>query len=161
MVKIHLAITKMKDKSQLIQQPRWFVHRVTFLWQNWKKSCIFASEEQNSNKKVTAMKKRLIKRTLRTIGIVFTSGIIQSFCIPKGGPDLEVFDNNHERIHKSKTSYEILVDFSKPSCEDRLFIYDVSNKGKLVYSGVVLHGLGGKSIQIGRASCRERVCQYV
>ena len=91
------------------------------------------------------MKKKLIKRTLRTIGIAFTSCIILSFCIPKGGPDLEVFDNNHERIHKSKTSYEILVDFSKPSCEDRLFIYDVSNKGKLVYSGVVLHGLGGKS----------------
>ena len=33
----------------------------------------------------------------------------------------------------------ILVDFAKPSCSDRLFVYD---DGKPVYSGVVLHGNG-------------------
>ena len=86
-----------------------------------------------------------MKKYFRIIGIAFISCIILSFCIPKGGPDLEMFDNSHERIYKDPTSYEILVDFSKPSCEDRLFIYDVAHDKKLVYSGVVLHGLGGKS----------------
>lgn len=86
-----------------------------------------------------------MKKFFKFIGIAFISCIILSFCIPKGGPNLEAFNNNHKRINKSNASYEILVDFSKPSCEDRLFIYDVSHDRKLVYSGVVLHGCGGES----------------
>ncbi|MBR6981227.1 MAG: murein L,D-transpeptidase catalytic domain family protein [Prevotella sp.] len=86
-----------------------------------------------------------MKKYLRIIGIALISCIMVSFCIPKGGPDLETFINSHEQINKSNSSYEILVDFSKPSCEDRLFIYDVSHDQKLVYSGVVLHGCGGAS----------------
>lgn len=38
----------------------------------------------------------------------------------------------------------VLVDFSRPSCEDRLFVLDLS-KGTYVLSGAVLHGMGGKS----------------
>ena len=39
------------------------------------------------------------------------------------------------------TKYLILVDFSKASAQERLYIYDVKNN-KYVYSGVVQHGLG-------------------
>jgi len=37
----------------------------------------------------------------------------------------------------------LVVDFSKPSCQDRLYIYD--SDASVVYTGPVLHGCGGKS----------------
>ena len=86
-----------------------------------------------------------MKKTLKYIGLAFVSCVVLSFCIPKGGPDYDAWSKSHDRINKSQTRYDILVDFSKPSCEDRLFVYDVSKSPQLVYSGVVLHGCGGKS----------------
>lgn len=84
-----------------------------------------------------------MKKIFKIILFVFVSCIILSYCIPKGGPDAEHFPKPKDCKNDCHTM--ILVDFSKPSCEDRLFIYDVSKDLDLLYSGVVLHGCGGKS----------------
>ena len=81
----------------------------------------------------------------RDIGCIFIICVTISFCIPKGGPDWLCERKKYIKEDYSHHTYEIAVDFSKPSCEDRLFIYDCSIAAELVYSGVVLHGCGGKS----------------
>lgn len=86
-----------------------------------------------------------MKKILKIIGYTFILCTILSYCIPKGGPNFDTWDKSHVRVNKSFSVYDILVDFSKPSCEDRLFIYDVSQDPQLIYSGVVLHGCGGNS----------------
>ena len=40
--------------------------------------------------------------------------------------------------------YLVMVDFAKASAQERLYVYDLKEKD-YVYSGVVQHGLGGKS----------------
>lgn len=85
-----------------------------------------------------------MKKILKWTGILFLLLTVFSFCIPKGGPDW--FHIRPKYLSDdSYNSYEIVVDFSKPSCEDRLFIYDLNLEADLVYSGVVLHGCGGNS----------------
>lgn len=85
-----------------------------------------------------------MKKIVKWTGIAIVLCTIISFCIPKGGPDW--FHNRSKYISgESYNTYEIVVDFSRPSCEDRLFIYDLRSEADLVYSGVVLHGCGGKS----------------
>ncbi len=84
-----------------------------------------------------------MKKVINYIVCLFILCIVFSYFIPKGGPDWfkERPENLTEHIH----GYEIVVDFSKPSCEDRLFIYKSYETAELVYSGVVLHGNGGNS----------------
>ena len=86
----------------------------------------------------------MMKKILKIITFAFISAIILSFCIPKGGPDWFRERTNHHIINDFGT-YEIVVDFSKPSCQDRLLIYKFNEEADLVYSGVVLHGCGGNS----------------
>src|SRR3546814_7609220 len=83
---------------------------------------------------------------------------------------------------KHKTAYEMRIsDWSSDVCSSDLCQSRRSNKGGIAVSGeIILHGediyvqlgLGigsGREVmfrrvagrQIGRASCRERVCQYV
>jgi len=52
-----------------------------------------------------------------------------------------------ETCQDSGSPVNIIVDFSKPSCQDRLYIFDASGSGKakIYYTGPVLHGCGGKS----------------
>ena len=88
----------------------------------------------------------MMKKILKIFTFTFISCIILSFCIPKGGPDW--FHLRSKYISdKSYNDYDIVVDFSKPSCEDRLFIYSNTSwiEPELIYTGVVLHGCGGKS----------------
>ena len=40
--------------------------------------------------------------------------------------------------------YLVMVDFSKSSAQERMYVYDIKNED-YVYSGVVQHGSGGKS----------------
>jgi len=57
-------------------------------------------------------------------------------------------DEEMEKMYDdSGSSANIMVDFSKPSCQDRLYIYDVSDLcvANIYYTGPVLHGCGGKS----------------
>lgn len=75
--------------------------------------------------------------------MIIVSCIILSFSIPKRGPNWVNVRSKYAK--ESNNIFEIVVDFSKPSCEDRLFIYDRYIGADLVYSGVVLHGCGGKS----------------
>ncbi len=85
-----------------------------------------------------------MKKLLKYLGILFLLIITISFLIPKGGPDW--FHNRLKYISdESYNTYEIAVDFSKPSCVDRLYIYELNLEAELIYSGVVLHGCGGKS----------------
>ena len=81
-------------------------------------------------------------KTVIIIGEIFIFCVLLSFIIPKGETD---WYDDYEYENNLYTSYEIVVDFSKPSCEDHLFIYDVSTEAKLLYSGVCLHGCGGNS----------------
>src|SRR3546814_4549041 len=71
---------------------------------------------------------------------------------------------------KQKTAYEMRIsDWSSEVCSSDLGSIDAHRpKGRfwyLHYVGVRPaeqgKGHGGRIIQIGRASCRERVCQYV
>ena len=80
---------------------------------------------------------------MKWIGLVFVLCTIISFCIPKGGPDW--LRERPKYLNENPSTYEIVVDFSKPSCQDRLFIYKFAEGADLVYSGVALHGCGGKS----------------
>ena len=85
-----------------------------------------------------------MKKLLKYLGILFLLLTTISFLIPKGGPDW--FHNRLKYISdESYNTYEIAVDFSKPSCVDRLYIYELNLEAELIYSGVVLHGCGGKS----------------
>ena len=86
-----------------------------------------------------------MKKYLKIIGIGFILCVVLSFCIPKGGPDWFRERKKYIKESYSYHTYEIAVDFSKPSCEDRLFIYDCTIGAELIYSGVVLHGCGGNS----------------
>jgi len=57
-------------------------------------------------------------------------------------------DEEMERVFAdSRSNTNILVDFSKPSCEDRLYIYNEDDLciAYIYYTGPVLHGCGGKS----------------
>jgi len=96
-----------------------------------------------------------MKKIIKSIGIVIVSCIILSFCIPKGGPDW--FHTRSQYISdESYNDYDIVVDFSKPSCEDRLFIY--CNKSwiepELIYSGATLlpFNLPGVNFPLTKAS---------
>lgn len=82
-------------------------------------------------------------KLFKWIGIVFLLLTTLSFLIPKGGPNW--FRERSKYLTGYPDTYEIVVDFSKPSCQDRLFIYKFSEEADLIYSGVVLHGCGGKS----------------
>lgn len=84
-----------------------------------------------------------MKKYLKIIGVGFILCIVLSFCIPKGGPDW--FRERPNNLINEGGTYEIVVDFSKPSCQDRLFIYKFREEAELIYSGVVLHGCGGNS----------------
>ena len=84
-----------------------------------------------------------MKRILKIFTYIFILCIILSYLIPKGGPDW--WRERPKYLSKDNNTYEIIVDFSKPSCQDRLFIYKFYEEADLVYSGVVLHGCGGNS----------------
>ena len=84
-----------------------------------------------------------MKKILKRTGYLFMLCVILSYCIPKGGSNW--FRERPENLTNRIQSYEIVVNFSKASCEDRLFIYKNHEESELVYSGVVLHGQGGNS----------------
>ena len=83
-----------------------------------------------------------MKKVVKILASVFVYCVLLSASIPKG-PNIEKLPEYNDCNEWSK--YVIYVDFSKSSCSDRLFIYDVGVEPELIYSGVVLHGCGGKS----------------
>lgn len=80
---------------------------------------------------------------LKTIFILLFVGIFMSRNWITDCPDLQ---KNLKAFDSLYVSTWIFVDFSKPSCQDRFWIYDGSRElNECVYSGVVLHGRGGNS----------------
>jgi len=55
-------------------------------------------------------------------------------------PDNEIMNEMCDKVNATTI---IAVDFSRPSCEDRLYIF--RSPGAIIYTGPVLHGCGGKS----------------
>ena len=74
-----------------------------------------------------------MKKYLKIIGIGFILCVVLSFCIPKGGPNWLQKRLEYVPWSYPYHTYEIAVDFSKPSCEDRLFIYDCTIGAELIY----------------------------
>src|SRR3546814_10120191 len=90
-----------------------------------------------------------------------------------------VFSNVYFFFFKQKTAYELRIsDWSSDVCSSDLQLFVLYRMPTLVFlSGLLLAGSFGKGIvlyllgkgrrifwpllEIGRASCRERVCQYV
>lgn len=83
-----------------------------------------------------------MKKFFKWFTYIFIICIVLSYLIPKGGPD---WWRERPKNLVNHADYEIVVDFSKPSCQDRLFIYKFYEEADLIYSGVVLHGQGGNS----------------
>lgn len=83
-----------------------------------------------------------MKKFFKWFTYIFITCIVLSYLIPKGGPD---WWRERPKNLVNHADYEIVVDFSKPSCQDRLFIYKFYEEADLIYSGVVLHGQGGNS----------------
>ena len=50
-----------------------------------------------------------MKKIRKIIAVVFLSGVILSFCIPKGGPDW--FRERPKYLTEYPNTYEIIVDF--------------------------------------------------
>lgn len=84
-----------------------------------------------------------MKKTLKIAAILILIGVIVSRNWINACPDLQ---KNLNACNKTLSDRMIFVDFSRPSCQDRLWIWDGNqNPNECVYSGVVLHGRGGKS----------------
>ena len=81
-------------------------------------------------------------RTFTAIGLcTLVMGMVYSFCtVSHRTPPTNYLETVLQQI-PSDGKYIILVDFSKASAQERLFVYDIPNQ-KYVYSGVVQHGLG-------------------
>ena len=96
---------------------------------------------------------RILKKTLKYLTFLFFTGIIISRCYVHDCPNINEYianDNKYTKEHLSDSNfvvndYSIYVDFSRPSCQDRLWIVDGFRENILSYSGVVLHGCGGNS----------------
>lgn len=97
--------------------------------------------------------KRKQKRVVIIITIIFIGVIIYNFCTlwgeggcssnnPEG--ELRHIDKLYKKIHNNHIGSVILVNFKRPSMEDRLYIY-TGKTLECVYTGAVLHGKGGKS----------------
>lgn len=92
--------------------------------------------------------KRKLKKGLIIAAIIFIGLIVYNFCKSSysgNNPENEIshIDKIQRTIHNYKTIESvILVNFKKPSMEDRLYIYEHNN---CIYTGAVLHGNGGKS----------------
>ena len=69
-------------------------------------------------------------KLLKWTGIVFLLLTTLSFLIPKGGPNW--FRERSKYLTGYPDTYEIVVDFSKPSCQERLFIYKFSEEAELI-----------------------------
>jgi len=63
-----------------------------------------------------------MKKVVKILASVFAYCVLLSASIPKG-PNIEKLPEYNDCNEWSK--YVIYVDFSKSSCSDRLFIYDV------------------------------------
>src|SRR3546814_8726171 len=67
---------------------------------------------------------------------------------------------------KQKTAYEMRIsDWSSDVCSSDLALHGVPDPAQRAAARIpgtdAAAGRGGALIEIGRASCRERVCQYV
>ena len=67
----------------------------------------------------------IMKKIRKIVGIIFLSFVLLSFCIPKGGPNR--FRSRPKNLVNKGGTYEIVVDFSTPSCQDRLFKNKIRN----------------------------------
>lgn len=90
--------------------------------------------------------RKYLSRIFFLLSSLFGLPVFWSFCrvtskVPSA--NAKTVEVIKERLKLTEGSI-IIVDYSKPSCEDRLYIYDVCNT-MCLYSGVVLHGCGGRS----------------
>lgn len=95
--------------------------------------------------------KQKLKKTFIIAAIIFFILIVYNFCTLWGeggcspnnpeGESLRM-EKIDRTIHGKDYQSPILVNFAKPSMEDRLYIYEHNN---CIYTGAVLHGNGGKS----------------
>ena len=86
--------------------------------------------------------KKYIFRILTGLVVLFLGFMCYSSIVIESGPDLVFFSKTHKWDNPAYADYLILVDFSRPSMEDRLFIYDGLKSSEPIHSGVVLHGCG-------------------
>ena len=88
-----------------------------------------------------------MKKILIIMVLLFLARVMWSFSVIGQEPiDTFIVDTTDslKAKHHIKDGNIIFVDFSKPSCEERLFIATIKSCN-VIYSGVVLHGMGGKS----------------
>lgn len=84
---------------------------------------------------------RHINWILGIVAIVIVLAFYNAMTVTVRRPSNEFAE---QQLVGNKSSIVIIVDFSKPSMDDRLYIYD-SKIHKYIYSGAVQHGRGGKS----------------
>ena len=84
-----------------------------------------------------------MKKTILLLIVVgFMALVAYNACIVTSRtPSKDVIGKVCGKWNTSYSNYIILVDYSKPSCEERFYIYDKSND-KVIYSGVCMHGCG-------------------
>ena len=87
--------------------------------------------------------KRSFKYAVGFVLLIAVSVVYSYFTVSSTKPDDAELNTALKQLPKN-TRYVILVDFSRPSAQERLFIYDIVEK-KYVYSGVVQHGIGRNS----------------
>ena len=89
------------------------------------------------------MKKKLF---ICGIIILFLSIVAYNlYAITSDTPSNEIISKIEEyHSHGDYNRYVIIVDYSKPSCEERFYIYNIDDK-KYLYSGLCAHGNGRNS----------------
>jgi len=84
----------------------------------------------------------LLKKFLIFI-LIFVFLVVWNRYVPSHNhPDDEIMNEMCDKVNATTI---IAVDFSRPSCEDRLYIYSNNSPKAIKYTGPVLHGCGGKS----------------
>lgn len=91
-----------------------------------------------------------MKKSIKIGLVLFVGLIVYNFCTIDTGPDGDEAEaagsqlNYLDKVPSFKDGSLIIVNFRKPSMEDRLYIYNRKNM-ECIYTGAVLHGNGGKS----------------
>lgn len=83
--------------------------------------------------------KRKIYLTLITLFFGLT--IYNSCTVTHDTPSQDIINTALRKWNKSYDNYIVIVDFSKPSAEERFYIYD-KDLQKFIYSGFCMHGNG-------------------
>ena len=84
-----------------------------------------------------------MKKIILTSILVFISLIVYNFCVvSSSAPNCkQIIQNKIMNKYPLVNGNIILIDYSKPSCEDRLYIYNIDTES-VIYSACVLHGCG-------------------